>query len=97
LIGADKIRIFFFLLRLYLVFKQEVLSLVFSRWRCRGNQIVKQKPGEGAGGGVEARDFTVSEGHGHPLVKINLKQRQSQNMSVWLSKMVLAHHFCIVC
>jgi hypothetical protein len=28
---------------------------------------VKQKPG-GGGGGVEARDFTVSEGHGHPLV-----------------------------
>jgi hypothetical protein len=44
------------------------LSLIFSRWRCWGNQIVKQKPG-GGGGGVEARDFTVSEGHGHPLVQ----------------------------
>jgi len=32
---------------------------------------VKQKPGEGGGGGVEARDFTVSEGHGHPLVILN--------------------------
>jgi hypothetical protein len=64
-----KIKISFFLLRLSRVFKQEVLSLVFSRWRCWGNQIVKQKPG-GGGGGVEARDFTVSEGHGHPLVKI---------------------------
>jgi hypothetical protein len=49
------------------VFKQEVLSLVFSRWHCWGNQIMKQKPGRG-GGGVESRDFTVSEGHGHPLV-----------------------------
>jgi hypothetical protein len=29
---------------------------------------VKQKPGEGGGGGVEARDFTVAEGHGHSLV-----------------------------
>ncbi len=28
---------------------------------------MKQKPG-GGGGGVEARDFTVSEGHGQPLV-----------------------------
>jgi len=27
---------------------------------------VKQKPA--GGGGVEAHDFTVSEGHGHPLV-----------------------------
>jgi hypothetical protein len=34
LIGADKIMIFFFLLRLSRVFKQEVLSLVFFRWRC---------------------------------------------------------------
>ncbi len=66
-----KIRISFFLLRLSRVFKQEVLSLVFFRWRCWGNQIVKQKPGGGGGGGVEARDFTVSEGHGHPLVSIN--------------------------
>jgi len=29
---------------------------------------VKQKAGGGGGGGVEARDFTMSEGHGHPLV-----------------------------
>ncbi len=29
---------------------------------------MKQKPGGGGGGGVEARDFTVFEGHGHPLV-----------------------------
>jgi hypothetical protein len=29
---------------------------------------VKQKPSEGGGGGVEARNFTVSEGHRHPLV-----------------------------
>jgi hypothetical protein len=29
---------------------------------------VKQKPGGGGGGDVEARDFTVSEGHGqHPI------------------------------
>ncbi len=28
---------------------------------------MKQKPG-GGGGGVEAHDFTVSEGHTHPLV-----------------------------
>jgi len=28
---------------------------------------MKQKPGRG-GGGVESRDFIVSEGHGHPLV-----------------------------
>jgi hypothetical protein len=33
---------------------------------------VKQKPGGGGGGGVEARDFTVSEGHGHPLVRTKL-------------------------
>jgi hypothetical protein len=33
---------------------------------------VKQKPGGGGGGGVEARDFTVSEGHGHPLVIMRL-------------------------
>ncbi len=63
-----KIRISFFLLRLSRVFKQEVLSLVFSHWRCWGNQIMKQKPGGGGGGGVEACDFTVSEGHGLPLV-----------------------------
>ncbi len=31
---------------------------------------MKQKPGGDGGGGVEARDFTVSEGHGHPLVYI---------------------------
>jgi hypothetical protein len=49
------------------------LSLVFSRWRCWGNQIVKQKPGGGGGGGVEARDFIVSEGHEHPLVIFNLQ------------------------
>ncbi len=30
---------------------------------------MKQKPGKGGGGGVEAHDFTVSEGHGHPLVQ----------------------------
>ncbi len=29
---------------------------------------MKQKAGGGGGGGVEARDFTVSEGQGHPLV-----------------------------
>ncbi len=29
---------------------------------------MKQKPGGGGGGGVEARDFTMSEGHAHPLV-----------------------------
>jgi hypothetical protein len=29
---------------------------------------VKQKPGGGGGGGVEARDFTVSEGHGQHLI-----------------------------
>jgi hypothetical protein len=49
LIGVIKIGISFFLLRLSRVFKQ-VLSLVFSRWRCLGNQIVKQKPGGGGGG-----------------------------------------------
>jgi len=48
--------------------RREVLSLVFSQWRCWGNQIVKQKLGGGGDGGVEARDFTVSEGHEHPLV-----------------------------
>ncbi len=34
LIGADQDQDLFFLLRLSRVFKQEVLSLVFSRWRC---------------------------------------------------------------
>ncbi len=63
-----KIRISFFMLWLSRVFKQEVMFLVFSRWHCWGNQIVKQKPSEGGGGGVEARNFTVSEGHRHPLV-----------------------------
>ncbi len=29
---------------------------------------MKQKPGGGGGGGVEARDFTVFEGHEYPLV-----------------------------
>ncbi len=29
---------------------------------------MKQKPSGGGGGGVEARDFTVSEGHEHALV-----------------------------
>jgi len=36
---------------------------------------VKQKPGGGGGGGVETRDFTVSEGHGHPLVEKNSKNK----------------------
>jgi hypothetical protein len=31
---------------------------------------VKQKPGGGGGASIEARDFIVSEGHGHPLVII---------------------------
>jgi hypothetical protein len=34
LIGADQDQDLFFLLRLSRVFKQEVLSLVFCRWRC---------------------------------------------------------------
>jgi hypothetical protein len=31
---------------------------------------MKQKPGGGGGGVVEARDFTVSKRHGHPLVSL---------------------------
>jgi hypothetical protein len=34
LIGADQDQDLFFLLRLFHVFKQEVLSLVFFRWHC---------------------------------------------------------------
>jgi hypothetical protein len=34
LIGADQDQNLFFLLRLFCIFKQEVLSLVFSCWHC---------------------------------------------------------------
>jgi len=40
------------------------------------NRSGKCEGPEGGGGvGVEARDFTVSEGHGHPLVKSTWNQR----------------------
>jgi hypothetical protein len=38
-------------------------------------------PEGGGGGGVEARDFTVSEGHGHPLVCQNMQKITKQIFS----------------
>ncbi len=41
---------------------------------------MKQKLGGGGGGGVEARDFTVSEGHGHPLVLERAHDEQGHHL-----------------